>query len=268
MSSLDSTTFSTSPAAAPAAWPVLGVLGGMGPLAGATFAARLVQLTPVTADQAHIPVLLRNDPRIPDRSSAQLAGGPSPLPAMREGMQDLQRWGAQCIAIPCNTAHLWFEQLRDSVQVPVLHIVESVIQDLRRNGIFDGPVGVMGTPATMQLGLYQDALRAAGYEPFTGNDNRIRDWSVQAIAAVKANQNELAFAPAASAVNQLTQMGARAVILGCTELPLAIPPSRRGEFDVVISDSIDALALAVLDAFSQQGQLQANPDTNTDQPAA
>ena len=62
MSQLQTTTFSSSLTAAPPVWPVLGVLGGMGPLAGATFAARLVQLTPVTADQAHIPVLLRNDP--------------------------------------------------------------------------------------------------------------------------------------------------------------------------------------------------------------
>ncbi|PJX26600.1 glutamate racemase [Advenella sp. S44] len=252
MSLPHTTSFSSALSAAPPVWPVLGVLGGMGPLAGATFAARLVQLTPVTADQAHIPVLLRNDPRVPDRTAAQLEGGPSPLPAMRQGMQDLQRWGAQCIAIPCNTAHLWFEQLRDSVQVPVLHIVESVIQDLRRNGICDGPVGIMGTPATMQLRLYQDALIAAGYEPMTGNDNSIRDWSVQAIAAVKCNQNEQAFAPAARAVTRLVDMGARAVILGCTELPLAIPPSRRDAFPVVISDSIDALALAVLDTFSHR----------------
>ncbi len=246
-----SSTASGALQGAPAAWPVLGVLGGMGPLAGATFAARLVQLTPVTADQAHIPVLLRNDPRIPDRSAARLADGPSPLPAMVEGMQDLQRWGAQCIAIPCNTAHLWYEQLRDSVQVPVLHIVESVIQDLRRNGITEGRVGVMGTPATMQLGLYQEALRAAGYEPVTGTGNVIRDLSVQAIAAVKANQNAMGFAPAAEAVNRLQEMGAKAVILGCTELPLAIPPGRRDEFSVAISDSIDALALAVLDTFSK-----------------
>lgn len=236
---------------APPNWPVLGVLGGMGPLAGATFAARLVQLTPVTADQAHIPVLLRNDPRIPDRSANRLSDGPSPLPAMIEGMQDLQRWGADCIVIPCNTAHLWFAQLRDSVSVPVLHIVDSVIQDLQRNGIHDGPVGVMGTPATIQLGLYQDALRAAGYEPLTGPDNVIRDLSMQSIAAVKSNQDALAFAPAAEAVGRLTDLGARAVILGCTELPLAIPPARRNEFSVVISDSIDALARAVLDAFSR-----------------
>ncbi len=234
------------------AWPVLGVLGGMGPLAGATFASRLVQLTPVASDQAHIPVLLRNDPRIPDRTAAQLAAGESPLPAMRRGMQDLQRWGAECIAIPCNTAHFWYEDLAASVQVPVLHIVESVIEDLRRNGIVDGPVGVMGTPATMQLGLYQQALLREGYEPVVGTDDTIRNLSVAAIQAVKSNQEAEAFAPAADAINRLAAMGARAVILGCTELPLAVPAARRDDFSVVISDSIDALAKAVLARFCQR----------------
>ena len=63
----------------------LGVLGGMGPMAGAAFALRLAALTPADADQQHIPTLLRNDPRIPDRSSAYMAGGENPLPYMVEG---------------------------------------------------------------------------------------------------------------------------------------------------------------------------------------
>lgn len=67
------------PSSAPRA---LGILGGMGPLAGATFALRMVQLTEAAVDQDHIPTILCNDPRIPDRSSAMLQGGESPLPAM------------------------------------------------------------------------------------------------------------------------------------------------------------------------------------------
>ena len=58
----------------------LGVLGGMGPMAGAAFALRLAALTPADVDQQHIPTLLRNDPRIPDRSSAYMAGGENPRP--------------------------------------------------------------------------------------------------------------------------------------------------------------------------------------------
>jgi aspartate racemase len=226
---------------------LLGVLGGMGPLAGATFASRLVQLTPAATDQDHIPVLLRNDPRIPDRSNARLYGGPDPLPAMKEGMLFLASAGATCIAIPCNTAHLWFEALRQSVDVPVLHIVDAVIQDLRRQGVHDGKVGVMGTPATLELALYQDALARAGYEPLVPTADEIERSCVASIAAVKGNRMDEAFAPAADGIRALKARGARAVVLGCTELPLAVPHARRGEFGLVLTDSIDALALAAID---------------------
>lgn len=227
----------------------LGVLGGMGPLAGASFAYRLAQLTPARSDQEHIPVLLRNDPRIPDRSASRLCGGADPLPAMIEGMRFLARSGVDCIVIPCNTAHLWFDALQAEVAVPVLHIVESVIQDLRRQGVHDGKVGIMGTPATLDLSLYQHFLIQAGYEPIIPTQAEINRCCVASIAAVKANQMDAAFSPAAAGIVALEQRGARAVVLGCTELPLAVPHRRRREFGLVLTDSIDALALAVLEHF-------------------
>ncbi len=233
---------------------LLGVLGGMGPLAGASFAYRLVQLTPAHNDQAHIPVLLRNDPRIPDRSASRMRGGANPLPAMQEGMRFLAQSGADCIAIPCNTAHLWFDALQDEVSVPVLHIVESAIQDLRRQGIHAGKIGVMGTPATLELNLYQDHLIRAGYEPLTPTQAEIEHYCAEPIASVKANRIDAAFSPAAKGIAALERRGAQAVVLGCTELPLAIPHHRRREFGLVLTDSIDALALAVLEHFEWAGE--------------
>ncbi|MGE8675042.1 MAG: aspartate/glutamate racemase family protein, partial [Achromobacter kerstersii] len=133
----------------------LGVLGGMGPMAGAAFALRLAALTPAAIDQQHIPTLLRNDPRIPDRSSAYMAGGENPLPYMVGGVRFLEQAGAQLIAIPCNTAHLWYDEIAASTGLPVLHIIEAVIDDLRRLGLPRGRIGLMGTAATLKLGLYQ-----------------------------------------------------------------------------------------------------------------
>lgn len=227
----------------------LGVLGGMGPLAGATFACRLAQLTAASSDQHHIPVLLRNDPRIPDRSAARLHGGADPLPAMQEGMEFLARSGVACIAIPCNTAHLWFEELRNTVSVPVLHIAQAVIQDLRRKGIFSGKVGVMGTAATLQLGLYQSHLKVAGYQALVPEPDEIVHYCSVAIAQVKANELEAAFAPATAGIRALQSRGAAAVILGCTELPLAVAHHRRNSLGIPLIDSIDALALAAIDYF-------------------
>jgi aspartate racemase len=225
----------------------LGVLGGMGPLAGAFFTYRLVQLTPATIDQQHIPVLLRNDPSIPDRSSALMRGGADPLPAMLHGIRFLDQAQVDCIAIPCNTAHLWFDPLRAAASAHLLHIAQAVVQDLRRQGVNGGKVGVMGTRATLEMGLYQRVLQAAGYVPLVPGTAEIDLHCTAAIEAVKANRLGQAFAPAAQGIERLRARGAVAVVLGCTELPLAVPHASRPGFGLVITDSIDALALAAID---------------------
>ncbi|HEY0887033.1 MAG TPA: amino acid racemase [Ramlibacter sp.] len=224
---------------------VLGVLGGMGPMAGATFASRVVALTPAARDQDHIPLVLCNDPRVPDRSSARLGQAEDPLPAMVRGVRMLERAGATLLAIPCNTAHLWYDQLAAATSLPVLHIVESVCDDLERLGTAGGRVGVMGTAATLQLDLYGGLLRRHGFEVLPAEAEEVR-LCAEAIEAVKANESERGFAPAAACMARLVARGAQAVVLGCTELPLAVPHARRGEFGAVLTDSIDALARAAI----------------------
>ena len=236
----------------PSAPRALGILGGMGPLAGATFALRMVQLTEAAVDQDHIPTILCNDPRIPDRSSAMLQGGESPLPAMQRGIRLLEAAGAGCIAVPCNTAHLWFDDLKGATRLPVLNIAEAVVQNLRRHSVVQGKVGVLGTPATLALGLYQRALEQAGYEAIVPEADDVQRHCVASIAAVKAGQIDAAWEPAAQGIRALVARGAQAVVLGCTELPLAVPHHRRGAFDCVITDSIDALALAAIAHCRQQ----------------
>ena len=224
---------------------LLGILGGMGPLAGATFAGRLVALTPAARDQDHIPAILCNDPRIPDRSSAGLGNSEDPLPAMLTGICLLERAGVTLIAIPCNTAHLWYESMAAEANVPLLHIVNAVCDDLERIGVKRGRIGLMGTPATLKLGLYQAPLQARGHEVVAPDEHGLQ-LCVAAIAAVKGNRPELAYEPAAECVQGLIARGADTIVLGCTELPLALPHARRSEFGVAFTDSIDALARAAI----------------------
>jgi len=226
--------------------PFLGVLGGMGPMAGAVFMERLTALTPADIDQQHVPAILWSDPRVPDRPAGRAGTGADPLPWMCNGMHHLERAGAGAIVIPCNTAHLWYDALAASVSIPVLHIVDAVIGDLQRLGLRGGRVGLLGTSATLGSGLYQGRLAESGYVPVVPGETELARYCTEAIRLVKRNRLDAAQAPAADAVARLCSRGVDAVVLGCTELPLALPHAMRGSLGTVVTDSIDALALAAL----------------------
>mgnify|MGYP001791910431 CR=1 FL=1 len=84
---------------------VLGVLGGMGPLATVDFLKKLVEETPAASDADHLPVIAWSVPQIPSRPAAIMGNGESPLPAPLAGIRTLQEPGPGVIATPCNTAH-------------------------------------------------------------------------------------------------------------------------------------------------------------------
>jgi aspartate racemase len=223
---------------------MLGVLGGMGPLASAEFMRRLTLLTPAGRDQDHIPAVLWSDPRVPDRTAARLEGGPDPLPFLLRGLAGLEAAGCGAIAIPCNTAHGWFEAMQAATRLPILHIVDAAAEDLARAGIAAGPVGVMGTAGTLAMGLYQERLGARGYDCLVPEDAEMAALVTPAIARVKANDEAGSYAPLAEAARRLVARGARAVVLGCTEIPLGIAAGPALPFP--ICDTLDALARAAI----------------------
>lgn len=222
---------------------VLGVLGGMGPLASAQFMLRLTLLTPAARDQDHIPAVLWSDPRVPDRTRGKLSGGDDPLPWLLRGIRGLRAAGCGAVAIPCNTAHGWYEEMA-AEGLPILHIVDAAAADLRRLGIAPGRIGVMGTAATLAMRLYQDRLGALGWDCITPDEPQMTRLVSPAIALVKANRVAEAYAPLAEVVAALGRRGAEAVVLGCTEIPLGIQAGPAPEVPVV--DTIDALARAAV----------------------
>jgi aspartate racemase len=225
---------------------VLGVLGGMGPLASAQFMLRLTLLTPAERDQDHIPAVLWSDPRVPDRTAARLSGGEDPLPWLNRGIAGLRAAGAGAVAIPCNTAHGWYEEMAAATDLPVLHIVDAAAEDLARQGIASGRVGVMGTAGTLAMRLYQPRLEALGYEVIVPEEKEMQALVSPGIALVKRNKVAEAYAPLAEAAGNLRARGAAAVVLGCTEIPLGILAGPHAEIGVPLVDTIDALALAAI----------------------
>lgn len=223
---------------------VLGVLGGMGPLASAQFMLRLTLLTPADRDQDHIPAVLWSDPRVPDRTRGKLAGGDDPLPWLLRGVAGLKQAGAGAIAIPCNTAHGWYQEMADAATIPILHIVDAAAEDLRRQNIRPGKIGLMGTAATLAMRLYQERLAGQGWDCIVPDDAQMARNVTPAIALVKANRVQEAFEPLAEIANDLAARGASAVVLGCTEIPLGIQAGPPETLRAPVVDTIDALARA------------------------
>ena len=223
---------------------MLGVLGGMGPLASAEFMRRLTLLTPAGRDQDHVPAILWSDPRVPDRIAGHLGTGESPLPALLRGLRGLQAAGCGAVVMPCNTAHGWHGAMQAASPVPILHIVDAAEAELARLGVAPGPVGLMGTAGTLAMRLYQDRLEPKGWRFLEPAPDEMAALVLPAIAGVKVGDVAAARAPLAEMARRLQARGAQAVVLACTEMPLALGGGPA--LAVPVCDTVDALARAAI----------------------
>jgi aspartate racemase len=204
----------------PAGW--LGVIGGMGPLAASDFLRKLTLSTVAQTDQQHIPTLLYGDCTTPDRTASVLGEGPSPLAQLLAAVDFLNAAGVQVIAMPCNSAHCWHENLVERANMPVLHIVDASAQQVLKRNPHASVVGVLSTEGTARMGIYTQRLTALGLEPLTPSDEDFRDLVSPGITCVKAGDLKAGGALLRQAAHRLFDRGAHSVILGCTEIPLGM----------------------------------------------
>jgi aspartate racemase len=227
----------------------LGVLGGMGPAASAEFMVRLVAQTPAKRDQDHIPTILWSDNTVPDRSTSMRNGDNKPLPYLLSGIQGLVSSGCNLIVIPCNTAHLWFKEMEKqaSWHARIVHIVDSVADALRDVNVIDSKIGVMGTQATVELGLYQYRLNKLGWDCIVPTKLEMDTLVQPAIDLIKSGDMSRAYDMFMVVIDSLIARGATAVVLGCTEIPLAVNQNTRNTVPLI--NSIDSLVKSALKHF-------------------
>ncbi len=227
------------------AGPVLGVLGGMGPAATADFLDKLAARTPAGRDQEHIATLVYSDPTTPDRSDAIVAAGADPLPALVHGVEFLSSAGVSAIAVPCNSAHYWFNDMQHAADVPILHIVDAVADKVRawEGGV--SRIGLMSTDGTARSGVY-DRLVDHGYELMNLTDLGEDNPTTAGIRLVKAGSLERAQTVLVEAANMLVDRGAQAIVYGCTDISAVLGPAPPG-VAVPVWDSATALADAAVD---------------------
>ena len=197
---------------------VLGVVGGLGPLATTHFMELVIAMTDAETDQENVDMIVYNFPSIPDRTGYILGSNlKSPLPGMLSVGRTLARQGAAFVAIPCVTAHYFYRELEAGIPVPVINGVAETVNLLKERGI--KKVGIMATDGTVRSRLLSRELDFAGIIPVIPSPERQEDVMHLIYKNVKAGKP--ADMDRFRAVQQeLLDCGAEVIILGCTELSI------------------------------------------------
>lgn len=200
----------------------IGILGGMGPMATADLFQKITVLTDAAGDNQHIRVYIDSNASIPDRTAAILSGGEDPVPAMTDSLRKLEACGADCVIMPCNTAHYFLSRLAPLTKLPFLSMIEAAAKACRAQ--FPGKTaGILGTTGTLSAGLYQDALTAEGVSFLLPEEEERAALMEVIYQGVKAGAPPSRYREAfRSVVEGMGGRGAACFLLACTELPLAV----------------------------------------------
>jgi len=197
---------------------VLGVIGGLGPLATAHFLELTTRMTDAKAEQQNLDMIVYNFPSIPDRTGYILGSNlKSPLPGLLWAGRSLARQGVDCIAIPCVTAHFFYEELCEGIRRPIIHGVRETARHLKEQGV--SSAGIMATDGTIISGLFSRALMDAGIRPMNPTRQRQADVMSLIYGDIKAG-NPPDMEKFHAIAGELRQKGAETIVLGCTELSL------------------------------------------------
>lgn len=225
------------------AYRVVGIIGGMGPEATVDLMRRVIAKTPVRDDQDHVHLIVESNPKIPSRIAHLIEGsGPDPTPELIRIAANLQRAGADALAIPCNTAHVYADSVRRAVSIPLLDMVNLTVEEIAASGCTR--VGLLASTAVHNAALYATAFSARGIATLQPSRQE------QVMALIKAVKRGDTGPQAQAALGRIAlEMAEQAdvLLIGCSELSVIA-----AGVAVPFVDSLDVLAQAVVNFASGQ----------------
>lgn len=196
----------------------LGIIGGMGPMATVDLFSKIVSLTDAHKDSDHIHILIDNYPQIPDRTEAIQTGSDLPAKYLIESAQRLEKQGADFIVIPCNTSHYFFDRVQNSINIPIVNMIDETAKALKNDNI--RCAGIMATDGVLHTHMYERYLKLYGIKPVIPSEEIqkiIMSIIYDEVKAGKETHPERLL----PWLDELTKSGVDGFILGCTELPIA-----------------------------------------------
>lgn len=223
---------------------ILGIIGGMGPEATVDFMDKIIKATPAGDDCDHIHMIVDNNPQVPSRVKAILDSGESPAPVLVEMARQLERYGADFLAMPCNSAHYYYEDIKKSVKIPVLNIIECTRTRILNAIPGIKAIGLLASTAVLVTQLYHRTFEADNIKLLTPPEN-LQQNLMKVIFAVKANKIDAELLKETRRIaSELIERGAQGLILGCTELSVLARDIR--DFSVPAFDPAQILAEEVV----------------------
>lgn len=224
----------------------LGIIGGVGPLATMYIGEMIVRRTVAEKDQDHVNMVITNNTKIPDRTAFILGEShENPVPVIVSDAKRLQTAGAEVIAIPCNTAHSFYDEIQEGTELPVIDMIRETVLRAKEKGA--RRVGILGTTGTISTGIYQSACERFEMEPVVPNDE------IQSIVMSLIYDDIKAGNPATREKWDMIQQAmdeasCDEIILGCTELSIV-----RSELQ--LTNCIDSLLVLAETAIERCGYI-------------
>ncbi len=218
---------------------IIGILGGMGPEATIDLFYKIIKFTPAEKDQDHLRIIIDNNPKIPDRTAAILGKGEDPLPALQETAQNLEKAGADFIVIPCNTAHYFLSSIQESVNIPVLNMIEETAKETKKRIPQIKKVGLLASIGVYKSEIYHQHFKKFNIEVISPQE-KDKEEIMKVIYTIKAGDLSKRVKKNILKITQkLIDKGAEAIIAGCTEIPLIL---KEGDVSVPLIDPTQILA--------------------------
>lgn len=224
----------------------VGIIGGLGPLAGAYFYRRLVEMTPVIEESGHLPIRLWSAPDLPSRLEHMRGRGQSPGPHLIRIAEGLIASGADFLVIPSSTTHHYYDEIAAATSpVPIVNLLEEVAEAIAMSSA--RTVGILATSPTVEFDLYRHAFAKRGIigrYPDAKSQAQVMD----IIMAVKSGQFESDLALGLLDIASRPWMqDCQGLVLACTEIPVIFPHQAWIEADArPLFDATDILAAATI----------------------
>lgn len=201
----------------------VGVIGGMGPKATVDFLNKVIALTPVEKDQKHIKMIVYMNPEIPDRTEAIVGNGESPLQKLTAAAKFLEDAGVDFIVMPCVTAHYWLDEMKKSITIPILDIVELTLKKIKKETREAKKIGILATTGAVQSKIFERVFEPAGYSIVIPGKDEMSNYLMKGIDEIKAGKDPQGVKSLfRHACDRLLKKSAEVIILACTEIPLSL----------------------------------------------